>query len=275
MQNRLKIALVVAVFFGLIASYGIYSFLRQQRQANEALRNETQNIVVANKDIPAGTMINEEFLKKGMLKASPWPKASVPAGAFSSPEQLVGKTNRVKILANEPILESRLAGEGAGLTVRLEAGKRAMAVRVDEIIGVSGFIVPDDRVDVIVTATPPGANKQDDRISKIVLQNKRVLSVAQSTEQKDGKPQVARSITLEVAPDEAEKLSLASQEGSVVLALRGVGDDSEAKTQGSNKRDLLSVVAARRKGAARSTLQARDSYRVEVIHGQDKKIVEF
>ena len=275
MQNRLKIALVVAVFFGLIASYGIYSFLRQQRQANEALRNETQNIVVANKDIPAGTMINEEFLKKGMLKASPWPKTSVPAGAFSSPEQLVGKTNRVKILANEPILESRLAGEGAGLTVRLEAGKRAMAVRVDEIIGVSGFIVPDDRVDVIVTATPPGADKQDDRMSKIVLQNKRVLSVAQSTEQKDGKPQVARSITLEVSPDEAEKLSLASQEGSVVLALRGVGDDSEAKTQGSNKRDLLSVVAARRKGAARSTLQARDSYRVEVIHGQDKKIVEF
>ena len=274
MQNRLKIALVVAVFFGLIASYGIYSFLRQQRQAAEALRNETQNIVVANKDIPAGTMINEEFLKKGMLKASPWPKTSVPAGAFSSPEQLVGKTNRVKILANEPILESRLAGEGAGLTVRLEAGKRAMAVRVDEIIGVSGFIVPDDRVDVIVTATPPGADKQDDRISKIVLQNKRVLSVAQSTEQKDGKPQVARSITLEVSPDEAEKLSLASQEGNVVLALRGVGDDSETKTQGSNKRDLLSVVAAR-KGAARSTLQARDSYRVEVIHGQDKKIVEF
>jgi len=274
MQNRLKIALVVAVFFGLIASYGIYSFLRQQRQTADALRNETQNIVVASKDIPAGTMINEEFLKKGMLKASPWPKASVPAGAFTSPEQLVGKTNRVKILANEPILESRLAGEGAGLTVRLEAGKRAMAVRVDEIIGVSGFIVPDDRVDVIVTATPPGADKQDDRMSKIVLQNKRVLSVAQSTEQKDGKPQVARSITLEVSPDEAEKLSLATQEGSLVLALRGVGDDSEAKTPGSNKRDLLSVVAAR-KGAARSTLQARDSYRVEVIHGQDKKIVEF
>ena len=273
MQNRLKIALVVAVFFGLIASYGIYSFLRQQRQANDALRNETQNIVVANKDIPAGTMINEEFLKKGMFKASPWPKASVPAGAFSSPEQLVGKTNRVKILANEPVLESRLAGEGAGLTVRLEAGKRAMAVRVDEIIGVSGFIVPDDRVDVIVTATPPGADKQDDRMSKIVLQNKRVLSVAQSTEQKDGKPQVARSITLEVSPDEAEKLSLASQEGSVVLALRGVGDDSEAKTPGSNKRDLLAVAA--KKGVARSTLQARDTYRVEVIHGQDKKIVEF
>src|SRR3972149_2825056 len=136
MQNRLKIALVVAVFFGLIAAYGIYSFLPNQRQANEALRNETQNIVIASKDIPAGTTINEEFLKKGMLKASPWPKTSVPAGGFSSPEQLVGKTNRVKILANEPVLESRMAGEGAGLTVRLEAGERAMAGRVGEIIGV-------------------------------------------------------------------------------------------------------------------------------------------
>src|SRR4030067_534574 len=151
MQNRLKIALVVALFFGLIAAYGIFSFLRQQRQAADALRNETQNIVVANKDIPAGTMLNEEFLKKGMLKASPWPKKSVPAGAFSSPEQLVGKTNRVKILANEPVLESRLAGEGAGLTVRLEAGKRAMAVRVDEVIGVGGFFLTHGRVGGVLT----------------------------------------------------------------------------------------------------------------------------
>src|SRR4030095_1207427 len=104
-------------------------------------------------------------------------------------------------------------------TVRLEAGKRALAVRVDEIIGVSGFIVPDDRVDIILTTTPQGAD-QDMKISKIVLQNKRVLSVAQNTEQKEGKPQLARSITLEVTPEEAEKLSLASQEGQIVLAFR-------------------------------------------------------
>ena len=105
-----------------------------------------------------------------------------------------------------------------------------MALRVDEIIGVSGFIVPDDRVDVIVTTTPPGSPNQDDKVSKIVLQNKRVLSVAQSVEQKDGKPQVARSITVEVTPEESEKLSLATQEGQIVLALRGTGDDADAKT---------------------------------------------
>jgi pilus assembly protein CpaB len=276
MQNRLKIALVVAVFFGLIAAYGIYNFLRQQRQAAEALRQETQNVIVAAKDIPAGTALNDDIIKKGMFKVVQWPKTSVPAGAFSSPEQVIGKTNRVKILANEPILESRLAGEGAGLTMRLEAGKRAMAVKVDEIIGVSGFIVPDDRVDVIVTITPPGSQNQDDKISKIVLQNKRVLSVAQSVEQKDGKPQVARSITMEVSPEESEKLSLASQEGQIVLALRGTGDDVDAKTTGSNKRDLLAVTAVARKAGNRAVaVQAPDKYRVEVLHGSDRKVVEF
>jgi pilus assembly protein CpaB len=277
MQNRLKIALVVAVFFGLIAAYGIYNFLRQQRQAAEALRQESQSVIVAAKDIPAGTAINDEMIKKGFFKIVQWPKTSVPSGAFSSPEQVVGKTNRVKILANEPILESRLAGEGAGLTMRLEAGKRAMAVKVDEIIGVSGFIVPDDRVDVIVTTTPPGSQNQEDKVSKIVLQNKRVLSVAQSVEQKDGKPQVARSITLEVSPEESEKLSLATQEGQVVLALRSTGDDANAKTTGSNKRDLLSVAAAPRKPGSRpvAAAQAPDKYRVEVLHGSDRKVVEF
>src|SRR4026207_2320362 len=234
MQNRLKIALVVAVFFGLIAAYGIYNFLSYKQKETDSLRASNQEIVVAAQDIPPGTTINEEVIKKGMIKTTPWPKNSIPVGAFSSPQHVVGKINRVKILANEPILESRLAGEGAGLTVRLEAGKRALAVRVDEIIGVSGFIVPDDRVDVILTTTPLGAN-QDAKISKIVLQNKRVLSVAQSTEQKDGKPQLARSITLEVTPEEAEKLALATSEGQIVLALRGLGDDAQLTTIGSNK----------------------------------------
>jgi pilus assembly protein CpaB len=278
MQNRLKIALVVAVFFGLIAAYGIFNFLRQQRQAAEALRTQTQDVVIAAKDIPAGSTIAEAMLKDGTVRAIKWPKASVPAGAFGTPTEVMGKVNRVKIMANEPILESRLSGEGAGLTVRLEPGKRAMAVRVDEIIGVSGFIVPDDRVDVIVTTTPPGVTNNDARLSKIVLQNKRVLSVAQSTEQKDGKPQVARSITLEVSPEEAEKLSLAYQEGPIVLALRGVGDETEPKTIGSNKNDLLAIGARKTTGAARVrsvAQQGTDKYKVEVIHGTNRNVVEF
>ena len=274
MQNRLKIALVVAVFFGLIAAYGIYNFLSQQQKETDSLRASNQDIVVAAQDIPPGTTLNDEALKKGLIKTTPWPKSSIPAGAFSSPQQVIGKVNRVKIMANEPILESRLAGEGAGLTVRLEAGKRALALRVDEIVGVSGFIVPDDRVDVILTTTPVGAN-QEMKISKIVLQNKRVLSVAQSTEQKDGKPQLARSITLEVTPEEAEKLSLASQEGSIVLALRGLGDDAFLTTLGSNKRDLLAIAAAPRKAGGPAIPAPPDKYRVEVIQGNTRNVVEF
>jgi pilus assembly protein CpaB len=275
MQNRLKIALVVAVFFGLIAAYGIYNFLSERQKTEDALKAANQDIVVAAQDIPAGTTFNEETMKNGLIKTTPWPKTSIPVGAFSSQQQIVGKVNRVKVLANEPILESRLAGEGAGLTVRLEAGKRALALRVDEIVGVSGFIVPDDRVDIILTTTPAGGNA-DTKISKIVLQNKRVLSVAQSTEQKDGKPQLARSITLEVTPEEAEKLSLASQEGQIVLALRGLGDDATTMTIGSNKRDLLALAAAPRKTAG-GTVVARppDKYRVEVIHGSNRNVVEF
>jgi Flp pilus assembly protein CpaB len=114
MQNRLKIALVVAVFFGLVASYGIFNFLRQQRQAAEALRTQTQDVVIAAKDIAAGSTMSEAMLKDGTVRAIKWPKASVPAGAFETPTQVVGKVNRVKIMANEPILESRLSGEGAG-----------------------------------------------------------------------------------------------------------------------------------------------------------------
>jgi len=127
-----------------------------------------------------------------------------------------------------------------------------------------------------VTTTPPGNKNQDDKISKIVLQNKRVLSVAQSVEQKDGKPQVARSITVEVTPEESEKLSLATQEGQIVLALRSTGDDADAKTGGSNKRDLLAVAVPVRKGGSRPVVvQAPDKYRVEVLHGSDRTVVEF
>jgi len=275
MQNRLKIALVVAIFFGLVAAYGIYNFLSHKQKEADTLRAANQDIIVAAQDIPPGTTFNDEAIKKGLLKSTPWPKTSIPTGAYSSPQQIIGKVNRVKIMANEPILESRLAGEGAGLTVRLEAGKRALALRVDEIVGVSGFIVPDDRVDVILTTTPLGASG-DTKISKIVLQNKRVLSVAQSTEQKDGKPQLARSITLEVTPEEAEKLSLASQEGQIVLALRGLGDDVAVTTIGSNKRDLLALAAAPQKtsGGVR-TVPPPDKYRVEVIHGSNRNVVEF
>lgn len=284
MVNRLRIAIIAAIFFGLIAAYGVYSFLRQQREATEALKSATQNVVVAAKEIPAGTNVTEKIIKEGLVKETSWPKASVPPGSFYSTNQVVGKTVKTKVVAGEPILESKLVGEGVGLATRLAAGYRAVAVKVDEVIGVSGFIAPDDRVDVIATLTPPGRGSQDEKLSKIVLQNRRVLSVAQSVEQKEGKPQVVRSITLEVTPEEAEKLSLAVFEGHVILALRAIGDEAAKVTRGSTKRDLLALAApsvprrkAERPPAAPpvSTEAPPQKYRVEVYRGSQKSVVEF
>jgi pilus assembly protein CpaB len=274
MPNRLKIAVLAAVFFGLIAAYGVYNFLRQQKESSEALKQATQDVIVATKDIPPGTAI-----EKDMVKLAPWPKTSLPLGTFTTPEQVVGKVNKVKAVANEPILQSKLAGEGAGLTVLLTPGSRAMAVKVDEIIGVSGFIAPNDHVDVIATLVPPGKSDGDEKFSKIVLQNKRVLSVAQSVEQKEGKAQVARSITLEVSPEESEKLSLAQLQGELILALRAVGDDNTIQTRGSTKRDLLTIAAVPVKSngskmAAPAPVVPK-KFIVEIYSGSEKSVKEF
>jgi len=146
-----------------------------------------------------------------------------------------------------------------------------MAVKVDEIIGVSGFIAPNDRVDVIANITPLNGNAQDGQISKIVLQNKRVLSVAQTVEgKKDGKPEIASSITLELTPPEAEKLSLVAQEGRVLLALRSSQDADIVQTRGSTKSDLLEIAALQKGRPA-----APAKYRVEVYLGSAKSVQEF
>ena len=265
-NNRLRMAILVAVSFGLIAAYGIYSFLRQQRLAVEALRHSTQTVVVAAKEIPAGTSITPD-----MVKLSSYLKTSIPPGSFSSPEQVSGRVVQTQVVVGEPLLASRM-GEKAGLTVLLTPGQRAMAVKVNEIIGVSGFITPNDRVDVIANVARPGGEGQDGQISKIVLQNKRVLSVAQTVEgQKDGKPQVASSITLELTPEDAEKLSLASLEGKILLALRGTQDEHIIQTRGSTTRDLLALPAPQR----RSNGVVRPSYTVEVYRGTAKTVQQF
>lgn len=267
MQNKLHIAILVAISFGSIAAYGIYNFLRQQRLAMEGFKHSTQDVVVAAKEIPAGTALTPD-----MVKVSSYLKTSVPPGFFSAPDQVTGKVARTPVVAGEPLLASRM-GERAGLTVLLTPGHRAMAVKVNEIIGVSGFIAPDDRVDVIANVEQPGTTGREGQISKIVLQNRRVLSVAQTMEQtKDGKPQVASSITLELTPEDAEKLSLASQEGKILLALRSTQDERIVQTQGSTTRDLLALAAPQKRNGV---VGPRPAYTVEVYRGTEKTVHHF
>jgi pilus assembly protein CpaB len=265
MANRLKLAVVAAVIFGFIAAASSYSYLRRQNAAAEAMRNSLQNIVVAAKEIPPGTVLDAAALKEVA-----WPKDSVPAGSYTSADKLVGKAVRIKLVAGEPILEGRITGEAAGLPGRLTPGYRALAMKVDEIIGVSGFIAPDDRVDVIATVVSPGSNE---RVSKIVLQDKRVLSVASNAEQK-ATGQLARSITLEVTPEEAERLSIAQNEGSLSLALRSSGDEKKVDTVGSSTREIFGgakkAAVVRAGGAAPAPRQ-----QVEIYLGDKKSVAEF
>ena len=145
-----------------------------------------------------------------------------------------------------------------------------MAVKVDEVIGVSGFISPNDRVDVITTIDPPGQNKE--KISKIVLQNTRVLAIAQIMEQTgENKPKIVRSITLEVRPFEAERLSLASLEGEIILTLRASGDQKTVTTTGSKRHDLLAL-AIPPKVAPRAVVRR---HQVEIYSGTEKSVLQF
>lgn len=265
MAGRMKIAFFAAVFFGLLAAYGIYNFLEQQKRVAHRMNVRTQALVVAKTDIPPGIKIDKQ-----MLKMASWTVSSIPPGTFKEPSQVLGQYAKLKVLAGDPITAAKLSQkDGSGLTVRLAPGHRAMAVKVNEIVGVSGFIAPNDRVDVITTIEPPGGK---DPISKIVLQNKRVLSVAQRIEDDgSGKPKVARSITLEVKPNEAEKLSLATIEGKIILALRGTGDEKQVYTAGSRRGDLLSITAPP-KPRARPSIR---KHSVEVYMGSARSVHQF
>jgi pilus assembly protein CpaB len=265
MTNRLKLAVVAAVVFGFIAATGTYNYLRQQNAAADAMRKSLQNVVVAAKELPAGTKIDEKALKDGLLKEVAWPKDSIPTGSYASTQKLIGKSVKLKLVAGEPVLDSRLSGD-TGLTARLTPGYRALAMKVDEVIGVSGFISPDDRVDVIATVNAPGSTNE--KVSKIVLQDKRVLSVASNAEQK-GQP--ARSITLEVTPEEAERLAVSQLEGQMSLALRSAGDQKTVNTPGSSAKEIFSgpVQPKAVKAAAPQKQQ------VEVYLGNKKSVAEF
>jgi pilus assembly protein CpaB len=169
-----------------------------------------------------------------------WPRDSALAGKFSRPEELEGRVTAIPLTVGEPVLESKLAPKGVipGLTALLPQEKRAMTVKVDEASGVAGFLNPDNRVDVVVTVDKGDYNK--DPISKVVLQNLRVLGTGQRIEKTLGeKPQVVPTVTLEVTPTEGERLALAVREGMISLVLRNQQDMHMVQTMGVRTSTLL------------------------------------
>ena len=224
-RARILIVLLVAVVVGGALSYAVYNFL--QTRPVTVVRTPEKNVVVAVGQLPLGTLLKDEH-----VKFVSWPATSLPPGYFERKEDLLSRGLVQPVVENEPILESKLApkGTGAGLPPAIPKGMRALSIRANEIIGVAGYVTVGTRVDVVLTATPPGAQEA---VTKIVLQNVEVASAGQVI-QKDpeGKPQTVTVVTLFVTPEDTEKLTTASSQGQFQLALRHPLDLEEAKTRG-------------------------------------------
>jgi pilus assembly protein CpaB len=235
-NKRLIIALLAAVAFGLVAAISVSQYLARA----QAYTKNLNQVVVAKVDIPVGSRIIAE-----QLTVAQFPRNVTPEGAFGTMDKLIDRVAVVRIGAKEPVTESRLAPVGAagGLSSVIPDGFRAMTVKVDEVVGVSGFIMPGTLVDIVVVTQPPKNSGQDEMVSKIVLQNIKVLASGQNIDKPKNDREVeraVRAVTLQVTPEQAEKLALASSEGRLQLVMRNSVDQGDEVTPGANKSSLLS-----------------------------------
>lgn len=236
-NKRALIVMAVAILFGLTAVVLASRWLLMQPSGKAG------RIVVAAGDINLGQRLSGD-----MLKLVEWPAESVPKGAHTDPQKLAGRVLRTAVLMGEPVSEAKLAPTGTmgGLSAVIAEGKRAITVRVNDVVGVAGFALPGNFVDIIVSTQkdpPPNTTlARPENISKIVLERILVLAVAQEVNRDETKPKVVNAVTLEVTPEQAEKLDLARSVGTLSLALRNQVDPADAKTGGATKITLLPEV---------------------------------
>lgn len=236
-NTRAVVMIAVSVAVAVGAVYWASQWVRDQATVT------TGKVVVAKTDIDLGSRLNNV-----MLKVADWPKSSIPEGAVSDPELIKDRVVKITVLSGEPVLESKLApiGTKGGLSAVIGEGKRAMTVRVNDVVGVAGFALPGNYVDIVVNTEEDAGRQPDGRnksISKIVLDHILVLAVAQeSSVREEGKPKVVNAVTLEVTPDQAEKLDLARSVGQLSLVLRNQLDTSQVTTEGSTKQSMLNRI---------------------------------
>ncbi|MDT3708248.1 MAG: Flp pilus assembly protein CpaB [Thiobacillus sp.] len=264
-NTRALIMLVFAVLLGAMAVALAAQWLG--RQGNIA----TNKVVVAVRDIQLGSPLTPD-----MLTAVEWPSGSLPTGAISNPVELGDRVVKTTLMRGEPVLESKLAPKGTkgGLSAVIAEGKRAITVKVNEVVGVAGFALPGNHVDIMVNTNDARGRGNDEQhmISKIVLERILVLAVAQEASRDDTKPKVVNAVTLEVTPEEAEKIDLARSVGNLSLVLRNQVDTENAQTNGIRKDELLHGISEPLQVAAARparTLAKRSSPRAKVVAERD------
>jgi len=234
--NAVILASVFALFFAVIAAWLAYGYLQKEMNSINAV--QPQKIVVAATDIPIGTIVTV-----AQLKVTSWPKDSIPPGSVQQTEAVVGRVAIRPITKGDAVTELKLkpksgaAGSGF-MTYVVPQGHRAVTVAVNEVAGVAGFLTPSDRVDVIVTTPLPG--HETESVSKIMLENVPILATGQVTDQKEGKPVVVPTVTLDLVPEDAEKLVLSASKGSLQLLLRNISDSFHVDSKGATIAKVLS-----------------------------------
>ena len=218
--------LLIALVLGLMAAAYAANWIQQQGAA------ATVQVVVAKRDLQMGTRLLPE-----MLETIAWPKAAAIKDPLSTLEHAVARVIGIAVLRGEPMLLSKLApaGDKGGLSSALSPGQRAVTVKVNEIVGVAGFALPGNYVDVMVN-TPDSQNQP---VSKIVIERIQVLAVAQDLSSNENKPRVVNAVTLQVTPQQAEQIDLARSVGTLSLVLRSQSDLGTVVTDGARKLDLL------------------------------------
>ncbi|MCL4795577.1 MAG: Flp pilus assembly protein CpaB [Bryobacteraceae bacterium] len=237
MDRRFLTVLGVSLVFALVVTSIFYQMTAGAGPKKTEVTDLT-DMVVAARPLPVGMTVKAADLKVVKVAANSFPK-----GAYSKPEDVLDRPVVSNILHDEPILEGRLAprGSGFGLSPIIPVGMRAVTVRVNDVVGVAGFVLPGMRVDVLITGQPPGSEA---RVTKTVLQNILVLS-AGATIQTDpsGKPVNAPNVTVLVTPQQAELLTLAGNEGRIQLVLRNAGDQGVESTAGLTTSNLYGAHA--------------------------------
>lgn len=272
MNRRLASVFIFAVLVAAVASFLLYRLLvghlgRQRPQQPRV------TFVAAAHDLQIGTLT-----QKGDLRIVTTDDNALPAGVITALPDAIGRGVISQIYAGEPVIEERLAptGGGAGLAGTIPVGMRAVALRVDQVIGVAGFVVPGMRVDVLIAGNDSGGRPQD-TLSRTILQNIQVLSAGQKTEHTpDGKPSDAQVVNLLVKPNEAEILNLAATEAKVQLVLRNPLDTQKTVTPGTSLGELLEPAGSgispvrRPSGSAKFSPPKPRTTVVEVYHGGKK-----
>jgi pilus assembly protein CpaB len=262
--------LLLAVAFAALAAYLALGWLKRQAVVQRPDKAKSTLVVVAKTKVAPVSL-----LSAGQLKVDVWHQENRPPGSFANLEQVEGRVTATSLMPGELITEQKLAPKGTapGITALLNPNQRAMTVKVDEASGVAGFLAPGDWVDVVVIVDKREFTQ--DPLSKVLFQNLKVLGTGQKLENRPGdKPQIVPTVTLEVTPEEGERLALAAQEGRISLVLRGQGDQQLVDTRGVDASRLFGKPgrATPQPTAATSSPPRRT---VEVIRGLERQPVEF